>query len=52
MVAELPECGEGVGLVRLSLDAPELLLISFLPLELVDHLLHEQRVERDRLPGA
>jgi hypothetical protein len=30
MVAELPESGEGVGLVRLSLDAPELLLISFL----------------------
>jgi hypothetical protein len=46
MVTEQPERREGVGRVRLSPDAPELLPdLSLLPLEVVHHLLHEQRVD-------
>jgi hypothetical protein len=49
MVTEQPEGRQGVGRVRLSPDAPELLPdLSLLPLELVDHLLHEQRVDARR----
>jgi hypothetical protein len=42
MVTEQPEGRQGVGRVRLSVEAPELLPdLPLLLLELVDHLLYE-----------
>jgi hypothetical protein len=42
MVTEQPEGRQGVGRVRLSVEAPELLPdLPLLSLELFDHLLHE-----------
>ena len=46
VVTEQPEGRQGVGRIRFSLEAPELLAdLPLLLLELLDYLLHEQRVD-------